>query len=296
MDVGLILPAMGDEASREGIAAAAELAERHGFTDVWGTDHLLVPHAAAEDYGRIFEIVTTLAWLAGRYRQVRVGASVIIAPMRNAVVLAKELATIDALSEGRLIVGLGAGWNEAEFGNVGVADRFHVRGAYLEETIQLFRHLWSDSREPFRGRFHQFDDFVFGPLPPQGESLPIWLGGRSEKALQRAGRLADGYHASASDPSAFAERIPIIRAAAEAAERPMPRLSARVRVALGSAAEASYTMHGSPSEVVDEIRRFEELGVDHLALAFPERDPEGLTRSVERFVSDVQPLLEGAAA
>jgi alkanesulfonate monooxygenase SsuD/methylene tetrahydromethanopterin reductase-like flavin-dependent oxidoreductase (luciferase family) len=76
----------------------------------------------------------------------------------------------------------------------------------------------------------------------------------------------------------------------------MPRLSARVRMALGGSAESSYTMHGSPGEIVDEIRRFEELGVDHLALAFPERDPEGLTRSVERFVSEVQALVEGAAA
>jgi len=196
VDFGLILPAMGDGSSREGIAMAAELAERHGFTDVWGTDHLLVPHSAEADYGRIFEIATTLAWLAGSYRTVRVGASVVIAPMRNAVVLAKELATIDELSEGRLIVGLGAGWNAPEFANVGAADRFHVRGAYLEETVLLFRHLWSGSQEPFHGRFHQFDDFVFGPVPAQGRHLPIWLGGRNEKALQRAGRLADGYHAS----------------------------------------------------------------------------------------------------
>jgi probable F420-dependent oxidoreductase len=291
MDFGLVLPAMGDDASREGIAAAAELAERYAFGDVWGTDHLLVDHSASEDYGRIFEIVTTLAWVAGRYRQVRVGASVIIAPMRNAVVLAKELATIDELSEGRLIVGLGGGWNVPEFANVGLPDRFHVRGAYLDETIALFRHLWSGAREPFHGRFHQFDDFVFGPTPPQGESLPIWLGGRNEKALQRVGRLGDAYHSSALSPDAFAERIPIIRAAAEAAERPMPRLSARVRVELGSPAASYYTLHGPPNEVVDDIRRFAELGVDHLALAFPESDPEGLNRSVERFVAEVRPLL-----
>lgn len=291
MDFGLVLPAKGDGASREGIAAAAELAERHGFTDVWGTDHVLVPHSAADDYGRIFEIVTSLAWLAGRYRTVRVGASVIIAPMRNAIVLAKELATIDELSEGRLIVGLGGGWNAPEFANVGAADRFHLRGAYLEETILLFRHLWSGSHEPFHGRFHQFDDFVFGPLPAQGGKLPIWLGGHNEKALQRAGRLADGYHASASSPQAFEARVPVIRSAAEAADRPMPRLSARVRIALGDEAETYYTMHGSPHEVADEIQRFAEIGVGHLALAFPELDPEGLTRSVERFVAEVRPLL-----
>ena len=291
MDFGLVLPAMGDAASPDGIAAAAELAEAHGFGDVWGTDHILVPHAAAEDYGRIYEIVTTLAWLAGRFRRVGLGASVVIAPMRNAVLLAKELATLDDLSDGRLIVGLGAGWNAAEFGNVGLAERFHVRGAYLEETVELFRHLWSGSTAPFEGRFHRFDDFVFGPLPRQGAALPIWIGGRNEKALQRVGRLADAYHASATSPQSCGERIPVIRAAAEAAGRPMPRLSGRVRVDLGAPAQSFYTMHGSPDEVAGEIRKFAALGVTHLAVAFPESDRDGLTRSVERFVREVRPLL-----
>jgi probable F420-dependent oxidoreductase len=291
MDYGLVLPAMGDGASRDGIEATAELAERHRFTDVWGTDHVLVPHAAADDYGRIYEIVTTLAWVAGRYRKVRLGASVVIAPMRNAVLLAKELATLDDLSDGRLIVGLGAGWNVVEFGNLGMAERFHVRGAYLEETIALLRHLWSGSSEPFHGRFHTFDDFVFGPLPRQRGELPIWVGGRNERALQRVGRLADAYHASATSPASYGDRVPVIRAAAEAAGRPMPRLSGRVRVELGAPAQSYYTMHGEPDEVATEIRSFAALGVTHLALAFPELDLDGLTRSVERFVREVRPLV-----
>jgi probable F420-dependent oxidoreductase len=292
MDYGLVLPSMGDASSREGIEAACEAAERHGFGDVWGTDHLLVDASAAEDYGRIFEIVATLAWVAGRFHSVRIGTSVIVVPMRNAVVLAKELSTIDALSGGRLIVGLGVGWSEREFRNVGVADRFHVRGAYLEETIALMRHLWSGSSGPFHGRFHEFDDFVFGPPPAQGGNVPIWIGGRSERALQRVGRLADAYHASAAGPSVFAERAKVIRAAAETADRPMPRLSSRVRVELDRPAQAGfYTMHGSPAEVAGEIRSFAEAGVDHLALAFPERDPEALARAVDRFVGEVLPLV-----
>jgi len=292
MDFGLALPSFGDASTREGIEAACEAAERHGFRDVWGTDHLLVDAAAAEEYGRIYEIVATLAWVAGRYRRVGIGTSVIVVPMRNAIVLAKELATIDALSEGRLIVGLGVGWNEPEFRNVGVGDRFHVRGAYLDETITLLRHLWSGSAEPFHGRFHAFDDFVFGPLPAQGAALPIWIGGRNARALERAGRLADGYHSSASGPASFTGRIPVIRAAAEAAGRPMPRLSARVRVELGGQADpGSYTMAGTPAEVAAEVRAFAEVGVDHLTLRFPEDDPEGLNRAVDRFMAEVVPLL-----
>jgi len=292
MDYGLVLPAMGDGASREGIEAGCEAAERHGFGDVWGTDHLLVDQSAADDYGRIFEILTTLAWVAGRFERVRIGTSVIVVPMRNAVLLAKELATMDELSGGRLIVGLGAGWSEQEFRNLGVHDHFHVRGAYLEEAIALFRHLWSGSREPFDGTFHAFDDFVFGPLPPQGANLPIWLGGRSEVALQRVGRVAEAYHAAAIGPSAIAERARVIRAAAKAAGRPMPRLSSRVRVELDRPARGSfYTMHGTVADVAAEIRAFAEAGVDHLALAFPARDPEGLSRAVDRFVGEVLPLV-----
>jgi probable F420-dependent oxidoreductase len=290
MDYGLVLPSIGDTASREGIAAACEAAERHGFTDVWGTDHLLVDASAAEDYGRTYEIVTTLAWVAGRFHKVRIGTSVIVVPMRNAVVLAKELATIDELSGGRLVVGLGAGWSRPEFGNVGVADRFHVRGAYLEETIALLRHLWSGSTEPFHGRFHAFEDFVFGPLPAQGAAVPIWLGGRNQRALARAGRLADAYHASAAGPATIGERVAMIREGADSAGRSMPRLSSRVRVKLDRPAEADfYTMHGSPADVAGQIRDFAAVGVDHLALAFPERDPEGLARAVDRFVNEVLP-------
>jgi probable F420-dependent oxidoreductase len=291
MDYGLVLPSLGDDANRDGIIAAVALAEEHGFTDVWATDHILIDHAGAEDYGRIYEAITTLAWIAGRSSAIRLGASVIVVPMRNAVVLAKQLATLDALSDGRLIAGFGVGWNAAEFANVGVAERFHERGAYTEEAINVCRHLWSGSREPFHGRFHSFEDFFFQPLPAQGVNVPIWLGGRDERALRRAGRLADAYHASAASPSALAGRIPVVRAAAEAAGRPMPRLSGRARVELDAGAESFYTMHGSPADVAADIRAFADLGVDHLALAFPPRDAVGLRAIVARFMREVVPLV-----
>lgn len=291
MDYGLALPNLGAGANREGLIAAVEVAQRHGFTDVWTTDHLLIDRSNAEDYGRLYEAITTLAWLAGQSREIRLGTSVIVVPMRNAVVLAKELATVDELSGGRLIAGFGVGWNRAEFANVGVDDRFERRGAYLEETIALCRHLWSGSGEPFRGRFHAFEDVAFEPLPAQGAALPIWVGARDERALRRVGRLADAYHASATSPAAYAPRIPIIRAAAEAAGRPLPRLSARTRVELDGTKESFYTMHGTPEDVAAEIRAFAALGVSHLALAFPPRDAVGLTAAVDRFVAEVVPLV-----
>jgi alkanesulfonate monooxygenase SsuD/methylene tetrahydromethanopterin reductase-like flavin-dependent oxidoreductase (luciferase family) len=215
---------------------------------------------------------------------------VIVVPQRNAVILAKELATLDALSRGRVIAGVGIGWNEVEFGNLGAEDRFHVRGAYLDETIALWRHLWSGGTEPFRGRFHAFEDFVFAPLPAQGGGLPIVVGGRAEAALRRAGRLGDGYHSSASGPAALAPRLPVIRAAAEAVGRPMPSLSSRVRVAFDEPAQSStarsYAIRGTPDEMRAEVAAFAALGVEHLALFFSAASAEAFVRAAERFASE----------
>lgn len=296
MDYGICLPNFTDGASPEAIDAAAEVAERLGWSTVWTTDHVLVPEDASEEYGCNFDAIQTLAWVAARHSRVRVGTSVIVVPQRNAVVLAKELATLDALSAGRLVAGVGGGWHRGEFANLGMEARFEVRGAYLNETIGLWRHLWSGSREPFHGRFVTLDDFVFEPLPPQGERLPIVVGGRAEAAIRRAGRLGDGYHSSASSPSQYAARLPILREAAESAGRPMPWLSARVRVEFGDTASSGYAMRGSTEEIAREAQAFAELGVTHLALWFATTDPAEVVARAERFQRDVAPLVEGTTA
>jgi alkanesulfonate monooxygenase SsuD/methylene tetrahydromethanopterin reductase-like flavin-dependent oxidoreductase (luciferase family) len=208
--------------------------------------------------------------------------------------MAKEIATLDALSGGRVIAGVGVGWNRNEFGNLGQAGRFDQRGTYLSETISLWRHLWSGSSEPFVGRFHQLEDFVFNPLPPQGADLPIWIGGRKEPALRRAGRLADGYHSSAASPEEYGKRLPIIREAAEAANRPLPSLSARVRVAFDESvpgATGGYAMRGSADAVAAEVRAFADLGVEDFALWFIEHTTERLVADAERFAAEVVPLV-----
>jgi probable F420-dependent oxidoreductase len=289
MDYGICLPNMPDGASPEGIEAAAEVAQSLGWSTVWTTDHVMVPHADAGDYGRIYEAILTLAWVGARYPGVRLGTSVIVVPQRNAVVLAKELATLDSLSGGRVTAGVGIGWNRTEFANLDAAERFHVRGAYLDETIRLWRHLWSGSTEPFRGRFHTIEDFTFGPLPVQAP-LPIVVGGRAAPALRRIGALADGYHSSATSPTVYAERLGIIAAAAEAAERPMPTLAARVRVQFGPATDATYAMRGTTEEIAAEVRAFAAVGVTHLALAFATTDPVEVVARAERFAKEVVPL------
>lgn len=292
MDYGLCLPNFRDGATPDGIDAGAEVATRLGWSTVWTTDHVLVPSADESEYGRIYDALVTLAWIGARYPQVRLGTSVIVVPQRNAVILAKELATIDSLSGGRVVAGVGIGWNEVEFANLGAADRFRVRGAYLDETIRLWRHLWSGSGEPFHGRFHVLDDFVFAPLPDQAR-IPVVVGGRHERALRRAGTLADGYHSSATGPARYAERIPTLRAAAEAAGRAMPWLSARVRVEAGAVAaqgDTGYAMRGSPEDIAAEVRAFAALGVTHLALYFDTTDPAELVARAVQFDREVAPL------
>jgi probable F420-dependent oxidoreductase len=292
MRYGIALPNFTDVASPDAIEASAAVAERLGWDAVWTTDHVLVDHGeVAADYRVNYDAIQTLAWLGARHPSLRLGTSVIVVPQRNAVVLAKEIATLDALSGGRAIAGVGVGWNAREFSNLGQAERFTVRGSYLSEAIALWRHLWSGSGDPFEGRFHRLDDYVFGPLPPQGAGLPILIGGRSEPALRRAGRLADGYHSSATSPGAYAERIPVIRAAAEAAGRPMPALSARVRIEFGAptAGARYYAMRGSSEEVAAEVQAFAELGVEDLALSFADIPAEEIVAAAERFAAEVAP-------
>jgi probable F420-dependent oxidoreductase len=288
MDFGLILPSYRDGATVESIDAAAETAARLGWHSVFTTDHVLVdPGPRSEDYFNLYDAVVTVAHVAAKQPALKVGISVLVVPMRNAVVLAKELATLDALSGGRLILGVGVGWNETEFRNVGVADLFHRRGAYVDEAIALWRQLWSGNQGPFEGKFTKFDEIRFGPLPPQGENLPIWVGGRDPTALRRAGRIADGYHSTSSGPAQYAERVPVVRGAAEEAGRPAPTFSARLRVGFGAPAAPYYMLAGTPEQMTTEIRAFAELGVSHLALDFVETDPEKVTALIERFDREV---------
>jgi probable F420-dependent oxidoreductase len=288
MRYGLCLPNYTGLASTEAIEAAAAAADRLGFESVWTTDHVLVDSSPdAADYRINFDVLETLAWVGAKHPGLGLGSSVIVVPQRNGVVVGKQLATLDALSGGRVIAGVGVGWSEHEFANLGMAERFSVRGAYLEETVALWRHLWSGSREPFHGRFHQLDDFVFGPLPAQRSSLPIWIGGRTEPALRRAGRIADGYHSSATSPESYAKRIPVIRAAAQAAGRPMPTLSARVRIAFDEPAESStprpYAIRGDERQMLAEVDTWEDLGVELLTI-WPGGDTVvGFVEAAERF-------------
>jgi probable F420-dependent oxidoreductase len=177
----------GVNAEPTAMGESARAADELGFRALWGADHLLPPPQATQ-FGRVFEPLISLAYVASITSRIRLGTSVIVLPMRNPFVVAKQVATLDALSGGRVILGIGVGWSVEEFANVH-AD-FRTRGARMEESIRLFRHLWSGSTAAFSGRFYAYDGGLFDPLPAQGAGLPLMIGGRSDAALQRVARHA----------------------------------------------------------------------------------------------------------
>jgi probable F420-dependent oxidoreductase len=289
MQFGLILPTKHTGANPEAILASAQAAERLGWSTVCGDDHILVPGADRAAYGTIYEILATLAWVGGQTTRIRLQPSVLVVPQRNAVVLAKELATLDRLTGGRLSVGVGLGWNVEEYRNLGMEERFHVRGAYLDETIGLWRHLWSWSEEPFDGRFHQISDAVFSPLPACAAELPIIVGGRSDRGVRRAGRLGDGYQLSQNGPSGMSARLPLLRAAAEEAGRPTPRISARAQVYFGPppARHTAAAIHGTTDQIARAIDEWIGLGLDELLLDLDETDAAASVAKMERLHAEV---------
>lgn len=290
--LGICIPNFRPGTGPETMLAATQTAERLGWHSAFTTDHILVDSAErGADYRHIYEALTSIAWLAGQTTTIRLGLSVLVAPMRNAVVMAKELATIDDLSDGRLIAGVGIGWNRTEFENLGEGERFSHRGAWLEETIALWRHLWGGGEGPYVGRFDSFTEGYFSPLPPQGAELPIWIGATAERALLRAGRIADGYHSTRADPQTMRERMRIVGEAAAAAGRPMPVASVRLSVDFTGSREGPAVLTGSAEDMATSIRAYHDGGANHFALDFCETDPDMAAKAIEHFDREVVPLV-----
>lgn len=300
MALGLVLPNKGHGAGPESLDAGAEAVERLGWHSVWVTDHLLVPPGPeADEYGWMLEALTALTYVGARHGRVRLGTSVIVPAMRDAPLLAKQLATLDVLTCGRLTVGVGASdrTDFPEYANLGKAERFADRGAYLDETIALWRHLWAGRSDPFEGEFHTLSGYVFLPQPTQGAALPVWCGGRSQRALRRTASLADGYHAAQTGPDDLSGRLPALAELVRAAGRPAPTVSVRARVKFGEPAGAVYTLHGSADRMVGELLRFAAAGTQELIVVFDATAPDEIVRAVERFDAEVaQPFRERSAS
>src|SRR3989442_10804761 len=192
MKFGVCVPNYGESPSAEALRTLTLEAERAGCDSLWTTDHILMPRNSGTPYERILDSITTLAYLAAITDSVKLGISSLITAMRNPLVVAKQLATIDNLSNGRLILATSAGWNEKEFSNLG--SNFHNRGRRLNESIRMIRALWNgETSFASKSLNHHFEDIVFEPRPTQ-KHIPIWIAGNSKAAMKRAVRLGDGWH------------------------------------------------------------------------------------------------------
>ncbi|HEY2715041.1 MAG TPA: TIGR03619 family F420-dependent LLM class oxidoreductase [Solirubrobacterales bacterium] len=287
MRFGLQLPSYGPVAGPEAIAAAATRAEQLGFDSLWTSDHVLVPSRIAR-FATIYEAMTTLVWAAAHTERIRLGPSVVILPQRDPVLAAKQLAMVDVLSGGRLIAGLGAGYVEEEFAFLGA--RYAGRGATLERHLEVMRALWAGETD-YAGESASFADARFGPLPVQGERIPIWLGGNSAPALRRAARIADAWHPGYLGAEALAAKVGELR---ELAGERRVEVAIKLRVSTGPGDDLSPDapapdVGGTPAQVRDQLRRYEEAGADHAVVVFPVETRAAFERELESFAAEAMP-------
>jgi probable F420-dependent oxidoreductase len=205
MKYGFTVPSRGPLATPESLVAIARRGEELGYDSISLGDHILVPRAIGSEYpytetgeypgsstGSSLEQLSVLSYLAGQTNSIRLSASVMVVPHRNPLVAAKSLATIDVLSSGRLVVGVGTGWMKEEFQALGVPP-FEDRGLVTDEYIQVMKELWTNETPSFEGKYCNFKDISFLPKPIQKPHPPLWVGGESRRAMRRAAKFCDGW-------------------------------------------------------------------------------------------------------
>ena len=275
MDVHVALPNGHRGVTLGQLTQITEVAEELGFHGVWPLDHVLVGPDLKDRYPWVIEPMTLLGYLAARTTRIRLGTSVIVLGTRNPFVVAKQAATLDQLSNGRFTLGLGAGYSEPEFRNVGAGSVWHTRGRRLDEAIRLFRHLWSGAAGPFNGEFYGYQEGYFGPPPPQGERLPILIGGGSDAALKRAATLGDVWQSTGLNPDEFGVRADRLRSLANGR-----------RVEVG----ARTSLIGDPSSVLAKVKAYQAAGAEHVCAYFGSTVDE-FVPGMRAFARDVMPAL-----
>ena len=298
MKVGVWVPNCRHLATPEIIRSTAIRAEQLGYDSVWVSDHVVVPHANVVNFGEtIFDPLVTLGVVAGATSRVRLGTTVLIVPYRNAVVTAKMISSLDALSGGRVVFGVGAGWVAAESAALGVP--FAERGAMTDEYLRAMQELWT-SREPtFAGKYTQFGGLVFEPKPLQTPHPPIWVGGHSRAALRRAAEFGAAWHPINRPADELragrAELARLCQARGRAAAPALTlRNDARVLRAGDKApasAHAGRVLAGEPAALLEQLAELAECGVEHLVLEFLAADGRDLDAQLTTFAERVRPRL-----
>ena len=278
MKLGYFGIGSGPCADPESAVRVARAAESAGFESVWTGEHVVLPdpRVAPSPAPPTFPMLhppVALAFIAGQTTTLRLGTGIIILPQRNPVVVAKELASVDVVSKGRLIFGLGVGYLEPEFAALGVP--FETRGARTDEYIEAIRALWTQKQPSFRGDFVSFEGIDAHPRPVQAPHPPIVIGGHSAAAYRRAVSRAQGWYGFALDLDGTRASIEGLRQAEREVHRPAELGPLEISVTPAVALDR------------DNARHFEDLGVSRLVPLSMERTADGLVGYVEKLATDL---------
>jgi probable F420-dependent oxidoreductase len=297
MDIGCHLPTQGPVATRDALMTFAREAEKRDIASLWVSDHVIFPRKATGSYpgGRFphppdkayLEPVVALAAAAVCTSRARLGASVFILGHRHPVVMAKMLTSIDALSNGRLICGVGVGWWKEELEILGAP--FHERGRQADEMLRVFKALWTEDNPSFAGKYFRFSDIGFAPKPVQKPHPPIWVGGDSPGAFRRVVTLGDGWHSTSRTPADLKDALARLRAAADAARRPWESIALSLRYSLKDELLAQGTQ-----AVVDQLCEYKRLGLSHVMIDFRRDDLAKMLELLDLVTATVRPAVARA--
>ena len=301
MKFGIMLPHYRHLASTEAITRLGKEAEDMGYDSVWVTDLIIPPKGDyVERFGSVFyESLTVLAFVTGITSTIRLGSSVIVLPYRNPFHVAKVASSIDSLSHGRLILGVGIGGAEPEFRLLGAP--WEERGDRSDEAIRIFQEMWTSDNPTIQSKNYQVSDIQFFPKPVQKPHLPLWIGGNSRRALRRVVEFGDVWHPSRAGLDLLAELTPRLWRLAERAGRDPQEIGIAVRESLKIVSDSTPSSDASPllgtvKKVIDNVAGFRDAGVGYLVLdtfyGVPELHGEtmdSILATMERFATEVMP-------
>jgi len=275
----------------QALVALAVRADELGFHSVWVHDHVFNVGHVRERIGDkpYYEPLALLSYVAARTTRVRLGTSVLVLPYHNPIRLAKTAATLDVLSHGRLILGVGVGAIESEMEAMGTP--FKARGAFTDEAIEVMRALWTQDSPRFEGRYSRFAGMPFSPKPMQKPSIPIVIGGVSRAAIRRAARVGDGWQPLGFAPDALAREIGTLHDEARAVGRDPAAIPVAISMSLGAGARGRHALGNKPAEVLENARAFARAGVDTLVISITTSDPHEAQAALEMVGREVLPAV-----
>jgi probable F420-dependent oxidoreductase len=301
LKIGVALPHFGPYAGPQAIVAVARRAESLGLSSLWVLDRLLWPVAPASKYpgnprGEIpspmrntFDPLTVLSFAAAHTERISLGTSVLVAAYRSPTVTAKMIATLDVLSGGRVILGLGAGWSVDEFVTVGRG--IEERNQRADEFIELLRKLWQGEEIQFDGKYYRVPRSVFLPKPLQTPGPPIWIGGNSERALKRVAAYGDAWHPTSRMPL---DEMTTKFASTRKLAREQGRDPNKIGLTLRWNAFPDLREPANRSIVRQKLLGYRDAAVEHICIDFNIPSPvsiESMIGNMERLMGEIVPTL-----